>query len=518
VSTLQKLIKNVSYNAFNNGITLVTGFVLSIVIARLLGPERMGVYSYCTWLLGFASVFCFLGIPNTNTRYISELNATGQADRIGRLFYTLLLFEIGVFLIVSGIVAAAAYFFYKPDIRVYIILVAANLLPNTVFAMYASTFKGLLRFDAIAITSLIITPVYVAAVIIGLSLGMGIGGLLILPLILAPAQLVVFHIFLMRTLPKGGSPAGGGIDRALKGRIVTFWYKFLAISLIEIVVFEKSEVFFLNIYADFSAVAFYTIAFSLSSKIMRLIPYSLTNIMLPVFTEKHSVGDTEGKNTIYVYSLKYLSIIIGPIFVGGVFISTELITNLYGAEFGPAADIFWITLLSASLAALFGSSSSLLGAMEKLSVLLAIGVVSICLNVGMDLLLIPRHGILGAAWANLIAQVFGGLALFIAIIVTIRPKIPWGDLFRIGISSVICGLVAKGVVLINPNAVFTALAIGTAALIYPVALALTGALGGGDFEIFSAAEGLIPARLRVPYRAVVHILARLAGREIKWQD
>ena len=147
MSTLEKLIKNISFNALNNGITLVTGFILSIVIARLLGPEDMGVYSYCSWLLGFASVFCFLGIPNTNTRYISELNTTGQTDRMNHLFRSLLLLELGVFVIVSGVVVGAAYLFYEPDIRIYVILVAANLLPNTVFALYVSTFKGLLRFN-----------------------------------------------------------------------------------------------------------------------------------------------------------------------------------------------------------------------------------------------------------------------------------------------------------------------------------------------------------------------------------
>jgi O-antigen/teichoic acid export membrane protein len=512
MSTLQKIIKNVSYNALNSGITLVTGFILSIIIARLLGPEQMGVYSYCTWLIGFASVFCFLGIPNTNTRYISELNATGQAARMRRLFRGLLLVEMGVFVIVSGVVVAAAYFFYKPDMRVYIILVAANLLPSTVFALYASTFKGLLRFDAIAITSLIVTPVYLLLVIAGLYLGMGIGGLLVLPLVLAPVQLIVFHIFLTRALPQTKLPADGALDRTLKKRIFTFWYQFLAISLIDIVVFEKSEVFFLNIYADYSAVAFYTIAFSLSSKVMRLIPYSLTNIMLPIFTEKHSIGDTQGQHTIYTYSLKYLAIAVTPILVGGVLISKELITNLYGVEFLPAADIFWITLLTASLAAFFGSSASLLGAMEKLSVLLAIGIIDICLNITLDILLIPRYGIYGAAWANLTAQVFGGLALFIFIIVTVKPKIPWEDLFRIGVASVISGIIAKVVLMINEDLVFTVLAIIGAALIYPVALVLVGGLGKGDLEIFAAAEKQLPAGLRRPYRFFLRILTRLVTR------
>jgi O-antigen/teichoic acid export membrane protein len=510
--TLEKLIKNVSYNALNNGITLVTGFILSIGIARLLGPEQMGIYSYCTWLLGFTAVFCLLGIPNTNTRYISELNATGQAGHVRRLFYVLLLFEVGVFLVVSGAVVIAAYFFYGPDIRVYIILVAANLLPLTLFAMYASTFKGLLRFDVIAITSLIVTPVYVLAVIVGLYLGMGVGGLLVLPLILAPAQLIVFHLFLRRAMPQPKVTSGGGLDRTLKKRVFTFWYKLLAISLIDVFVYEKFEVFFLNIYADFNAVAFYTIAFSISAKVMKLIPYSLTNIMLPIFTEKHSIGDTEGKHTVYTYSLKYLFIIIAPIFAGGVFISTELITNLYGIEFKPAADIFWITLLSSSMAAFFGSSASLLSAMEELSVLLTIGIVSICLNIGMDLLLIPRYGIYGAAWANLIGQVFGGIAIFIYIIVTVKPKIPWGDLLRIAIASFICGLVAKAVIMIDGGLAFMVLAIAAAAVVYPVALALAGALGAGDLEILAAAEKLLPARLRSPYRFFTRILTRFVMR------
>lgn len=512
MSTLNKLITNVSYNALNNGITLITGFILSIVIARVLGPEQMGIYSYCTWLLGFTAIFCFLGLPNTNTRYISELNATGQAGRTRHLFNLLLLFELGAFLVVSGAVVAAAYFLYGPDIRLYILLVAANLLPNAVFAMYASMFKGLLRFDVIAKTSLIVTPVYVLAVVVGLYLGMGVGGLLILPLVFAPAQLAVFHLFLRRLLPASKLPTDRTLEPALKKRIFTFWYKLLAISLLDIVVFEKSEVFFLNIYDDFNAVAFYTIAFSLSSKTMKLIPYSLTNIMLPLFTEKYSVGDTEGQHTVYTYSLKYLFIIIAPIFAGGVFIARELITNLYGIEFGPAADIFWITLLSASLAAFFGSSASLLSAMEKLSILLATGITSICLNIGLDLLLIPRYGIYGAAWANLIGQVFSGFALFIFIIVTVRPKIPWEGLLRTGVAAAACGLIAKGILLVDGGPVSLALAIMAAAVVYPVALALVGALNAGDLEILAAAEKLLPERLKSLYRACVRILTRLIAR------
>ncbi|MBN2225168.1 MAG: oligosaccharide flippase family protein [Deltaproteobacteria bacterium] len=512
MSTLEKLIKNISFNALNNGITLVTGFILSIVIARLLGPEDMGVYSYCSWLLGFASVFCFLGIPNTNTRYISELNTTGQTDRMNHLFRSLLLLELGVFVIVSGVVVGAAYLFYEPDIRIYIILVAANLLPNTVFALYVSTFKGLLRFNVIAVTSLIVTPVYIVAVIVGLYLGMGITGLLVLPLVLAPPRFLLFRFFLRKSFTPTNPAGSGALDQTLKKRIFSFWYKFLILSLIDVVVFEKSEVFFLNIYADYSQIAFYTIAFSLSSKVMRLIPYSLTNIMLPIFTEKHSTGDTDGQNTIYTYSLKYLMMIIAPIFVGGVFVSTEIITNLYGIEFAPAADIFWITLLSASLAAFFGSSASLLGAMEKLSFLLAIGVVSICLNISMDLVLIPRYGIHGAAWANLIAQVFSGVVLFIFIILTIKPKIPWKDLFRIIIASVVCGLIADAVLMINGNLVFTVLAIAAAAAAYPLVLIFVGALGKNDLEIFSAVETVLPGGLRSTYRMVMGIFAKLVER------
>jgi O-antigen/teichoic acid export membrane protein len=132
----------------------------------------------------------------------------------------------------------------------------------------------------------------------------------------------------------------------------------------------------------------------------------------------------------------------------------------------------------------------------------------------MDLLLIPRYGIHGAAWANLIGQVFGGIAIFIFIIVTVKPKIPWGDLLRIGVASVICGLVAKAVIMIDGGLAFMVLAIAAAAVVYPVALALSGALGAGDLEILAAAEKLLPARLRSPYRFCTLMLTRLIRRRV----
>ena len=68
----KNLFINISYNTISNVISLLLGFILNIIIARILQPKQMGEYSYAVWLISFLSIVILLGVPNTLTKYISQ--------------------------------------------------------------------------------------------------------------------------------------------------------------------------------------------------------------------------------------------------------------------------------------------------------------------------------------------------------------------------------------------------------------------------------------------------------------
>jgi O-antigen/teichoic acid export membrane protein len=56
------------------------GLLVSIVIARTLGPADFGVFSYAVWLCGVMYFFANHGVPLTTIRFTAD--ARGRGDLV----------------------------------------------------------------------------------------------------------------------------------------------------------------------------------------------------------------------------------------------------------------------------------------------------------------------------------------------------------------------------------------------------------------------------------------------------
>ena len=76
------LIRNTAWYGLVTFIGLGSGLVMSIVLARGLGPSLMGDYSYLLWALRMLTAIATLGWALATARYTAEACATGDLSLI----------------------------------------------------------------------------------------------------------------------------------------------------------------------------------------------------------------------------------------------------------------------------------------------------------------------------------------------------------------------------------------------------------------------------------------------------
>jgi len=125
-------IKNSSYQLTQNLVIKISSFLFTIVVARLLMPELMGLYTLALSTIMMFSVFSDLGISSALFVFVSKLIGKGKNTEAKGYVKKLLKWKIYLLLIASGILLVSSYFiseyFYQKPIF-YALLVGVIYLP-----------------------------------------------------------------------------------------------------------------------------------------------------------------------------------------------------------------------------------------------------------------------------------------------------------------------------------------------------------------------------------------------------
>ena len=73
------LVRSTALSFADTAITLTSAVIVSVVLARMLGPVRYGVYALVMTIVIFFQLLSRLGIGETVRRYVAELD--GRAER-----------------------------------------------------------------------------------------------------------------------------------------------------------------------------------------------------------------------------------------------------------------------------------------------------------------------------------------------------------------------------------------------------------------------------------------------------
>jgi O-antigen/teichoic acid export membrane protein len=505
----KKVFKNSYYNLVGNLVQAASRFITSVVIARMLGPVLTGTYSLVFFIYYVAENITNLGIKNLAIKYISQYSVEEDKENLERVFAYAIKIKLFLTIIVSlALILMSGYFadFYsEPEIKWYIILVSVSLLPEGIALIFQSAIQGLQEYKALAIRALFIAPIQVILTVAVLNFHWGVFGLVVVNLLMACMDFVIYCFFIRKKVRfrfRFENPVPAGLNK----KLFTYNWQVAVTAIIEAVVWQKSEVFFLGKMSTQAEVAFYTISYNLSAWTIGFLPNILYGVLFPRISEFYGQQDRASIERIYLLSTRYLVILCVPIVFIGIGLSNNLIKVVYGSPYMPMMPALIILLIGTCYGVICGPTSLVLYATEMQHVILKVGIATIFINIGMDILLIPQFGSVGAAIANAAAQITSVTVCTVRLCRLMKLKFPINDLLRV-IGCSIVALFAISVIT-NIDKGFLGLTMGAAAglLSYLICLVYVKVLKVSDIDLLFLIKEKLPLSLQGPsYRFLIFV-------------
>jgi len=492
------------------GIALVAGILCSILVARQMGPAKLGEYNYITWIVYTLGLLSSFGLPSAVRKFASEHYGAGRKDRAeGIIRFTFWLQSLlGILLCVAGIFVARAQL--TPYQFNYAWPAIVSMIPMMAMGTVSMANAITEDFRPNTAASIVGNVVNLILTLAALRFGWDLQGLTLAMLASRVADLLVrlagFHRIFGSLLWKAeGWFRMTGFTAPEKRQYARFCLEATLLLLIQTVVWGRSEMWFLNRYWPKQEVSFYSLGFNYTDKV-QLVPMTFAGAVSASLMVEF--GRNPGAaGALGVASLRYLALIGLPLLAGLCALSRPLVLALYGAPFLAAAAPLALQCVLLMPRTLLTPGSDLLVAADRQRDLVRWGLFMCAVNLWLDWWWIRGGGAMGAAWANGVAQILAtGGTWWLALRFY---RIPWPTmpLLRITLSAGLMGVSVWALTIALPPVIALVVGVPVGSLLYPVFLRVTRSLDPGDRNRLLALGRMLPARLRRPYGSLLDWLA-----------
>jgi len=340
-----------------------------------------------------------------------------------------------------------------------------------------SVYRGEQRFRDIVLRQFGISLTYVLMVIAALRAHLGVSGLALALLAQGAASMFVY----VSGLPRERAHLPAEFER----RFSALRRDLSMLAFIDMVVWQRSEVFFLGVFRSSADIAMYTLPLALVSGLM-LVPGSFGGVLLP--RAAVAPANRALSNQVYAHGMRYLALSTFPLAVGAVLFAEPVITLVLGDAYLAAVRPFQVLAAGSAVTIVASAGSAVLVSEEAVGFMVRWGLVAAALNIGLDLALIPAWGAMGAALANTGAQFFAVLVTLVHLVSVRRLRAPWKSLARVLVAACIAGGVARIAWPTPQTSGVGGLAVAAAAgfVAFVIAIAVVGELRGVPAALRSA--------------------------------
>ncbi|HET6312358.1 MAG TPA: polysaccharide biosynthesis C-terminal domain-containing protein, partial [Chloroflexia bacterium] len=280
----------------------------------------------------------------------------------------------------------------------------------------------------------------------------------------------------------------------------------------DVIVWQRSETFFLGRYKGLEEIAFYGMAYNIVAIVVGTVPGAFGRVLMPALSVRFGLDDHDSLQALYSTATRYLALLTLPLCAGGIALSTEAVRVMFGLEFAPAGDVMKVLFVGAGIGAIAAAGSALYIALGQTTIAAAWGLPLAVINVLLALVLVPAFGAMGAAVANSLSQI-GGVVAGVVYLTHFRGfRLPLRQLARLLLASVPVGLVAYGVVQLLGGLAGLLAGVLAGAMIYILALILTRALSPRDFDLLEELAGMFPGAIAGVLRRFVGGVRRFSAR------
>lgn len=407
-SLAHKTLKNASYSFLNYGWNLLFALFVTPIIVFKLGVDNYGVYIFIN-ILSSVIGLVELGVSTAVAKYIAEYRGAGQEDRLKRLLYSANSLFLAIGLIGFLVFIAVGYLgqsfisssaFQVFNIRTLLFIAGLNFLVGAAGGVFAMLPPALQRYDLsskIGMVQLAASSLGVLAAIIS---GGGLAAVFSVQLAVSLIFAVVFYVYSHRLLPLARWRFAWDKSEIFHS------YKFALVAFISNISGQTLAYFdklIIPILINPASLSYYSLAGSVASKSTGVIS-SLTAVLFPAVSHLQGSDDQETIKRLYIRSFRLTTILNAAITLAISFFSYKIMQYWLDESFAVKASGVLIVLAATYfLVSMYSQLTNFLLGLGRTKMLAAFSSSMAIINVALLFLLMPRFGIIGAAWAYLLS-------------------------------------------------------------------------------------------------------------------
>lgn len=399
----RKQIRGSSLFLAGRFLSMGINFAAQVLMIRYLATAEYGALAYALAAVAFFQSFATLGLHEAVSRFVPIYQEKREFPKmLGTILLSIGTVFLAGLLIIAVIWTRPAFLAHfmtheKLPLQLLSILImvvpldAADELFNSLFASFAGT-------RAIFFRKYILGPgLKLGAVLLLIGLKSTVVFLAFGYLFASAAGIAIYAWMLVRLLQEQKlfehlrtSPV-----KIPAQEILSFVLPGLSSSLVTVAI-HSINIFILGYLQTMTDVAYYRAVVPVA-QLNGVVMASFTLLYMPAAARLLAKSDFRGINKLYWQTAAWMSVMSFPIFALTFSFSRPLIVFLYGARYAQSGPILALLALASYTNVALGFNLQTLKVLERLRYIVVVSLVAALVDVGLNLLLIPGHGALGAA-------------------------------------------------------------------------------------------------------------------------
>jgi O-antigen/teichoic acid export membrane protein len=392
-----KYFKNTSWLFGEKILRMIVGLFVGIWVARYLGPEQFGLFSYAQSFVGLFTAIATLGLDGIVIRELVK-DETRRDELIGTAFWLKVMGAFGVLLIL-----AVAINFTSNDTHtntlVFIIASATIFQSFNVVDMYFQS-KVMSKYVVYAnVISLFISSIVKIILILNEASLIAFAWVVLFDSFVLGFGLIYFYIKNNSTFKIQHLKFSKATAVALLKDSWPLIFAGIAIS-----INMRIDQVMLKEFLGNESVGYYVAGIRVA-EVLIFIPHLISKSIFPAFVKSY---DKNNKEFNYRIATSYRDLFYISLFISIIIFnfSDSIILNTFGKEYLDSIYVLQIYSVSILLASI-GSINAIYFKVKNIQKKIMIRqIYNIFLNIILNYVLIQSHGIAGAAYATIISAFF----------------------------------------------------------------------------------------------------------------
>jgi O-antigen/teichoic acid export membrane protein len=382
-------VKNFSILAVGETAAKVMGIVTTIYLARVLGVEGFGFVGFVTALCGYFSMFANPGFDTVGTREIARGQIPAPA-----IISSIFIIRFGLSVTAFGVLICVTFVSPFSDlVRTMVIIQGCNIL--LVPFMFQFFFRGTKDMLAVSYSRITQSCSYMALVFLLVS---SEENLIRIPIIFVVSNLLALLPLNMRIL-REFPLRSFRIDRSTNKELGRHIFRVGAAAIL-VQIYISFDTILLGYMRSPQEVGVYTAAYKIIT-VLTIIP----GLIFQAFLPELSTPSSEERSRMTMMRYQMILILSGALVgIVGMMLARFMLVGIFGESFESGIAAFQILLFTTMIIYFnVALANPLLAWGREKEYLLIVGA-GACINIVLNISLIPRYGIIGAALATCAAE------------------------------------------------------------------------------------------------------------------